>query len=113
MRRCHCATRWAPAGTSPMRRCSLPRTKQASSPAWPCRWTAAPASGGAEVTAASSSGQADVALALAVLDEHLAALNEQDNARLCATLHFPHYRLAGGKMQVWEGPERYLADFHS
>jgi hypothetical protein len=65
------------------------------------------------MSAASGSGQADVALALAVLDEHLAALNAQDNARLCATLHFPHYRLAGGKMQVWERPERYLADFHA
>jgi hypothetical protein len=62
---------------------------------------------------ATSDSQADVALALAVLDEHLAALNAQDNARLAATLHFPHYRLAGGKMQVWEGPERYLADFHA
>ena len=62
---------------------------------------------------ATSDSQADVALALTVLDEHLAALNAQDNARLCATLHFPHYRLAGGKMQVWEGPERYRADFHA
>ena len=65
------------------------------------------------MSATSDSKQADVAVALAVLDEHLAALNAQDNARLCATLHFPHYRLAGGKMQVWEGPERYLADFHA
>ena len=54
----------------------------------------------------------DIAQALAVLDEHMAALNAQDNARLTATLHFPHYRLAGGRMQVWEKPDTYLADFH-
>ena len=61
---------------------------------------------------ASQANDADVAQAIAVLDEHMAALNAQDNARLCATLHFPHYRLAGGKMQVWEVPDSYLADFH-
>lgn len=55
--------------------------------------------------------QDDVASAMAVLDEHMAALNARDGARLCATLHFPHYRLAGGKMQVWETPDTYHADF--
>ena len=58
------------------------------------------------------SHDAEIAAAMAVLDEHMTALNAQDNARLCATLHFPHYRLAGGKMQVWEKPDTYLADFH-
>ena len=62
---------------------------------------------------ASQANEADVALAVTVLDEHMAALNAQDNARLCATLHFPHYRLAGGRMQVWEIPDSYLADFHT
>ena len=56
--------------------------------------------------------RADVAEAMAVLDEHMAALNVADNARLCATLHFPHYRLAGGRMQVWETSDTYLADFY-
>ena len=55
---------------------------------------------------------AAVTSALAVLDEHMSALNAQDNAGLTATLHFPHYRLAGGRMQVWEKPDTYLADFH-
>ena len=55
---------------------------------------------------------AEIAAAMTILDEHMTALNAQDNARLCATLHFPHYRLAGGKMQVWEKPDTYLADFH-
>ena len=56
--------------------------------------------------------RADVAEAMVVLDEHMAALNVADNARLCATLHFPHYRLAGGRMQVWETSDTYLADFY-
>ena len=36
-----CAERWARAGTSPMRRCSWPRTRPISSPASPCRSMAA------------------------------------------------------------------------
>lgn len=56
--------------------------------------------------------QADIAQAMTILDEHMAALNAGDNVRLCATLHFPHYRLAK-KMQVWEAPDSYLADFHA
>jgi len=51
--------------------------------------------------------------AIAVLDRHFEALNSGDAAALADTLHFPHYRLAGVKMQVWEGPENYLADFHA
>jgi hypothetical protein len=76
---------------------------------------AAPACGEASVPqpATVQAGEANIALAMAVLDEHIAALNAQDNARLCATLHFPHYRLAGGRMQVWEVPDNYLADFHA
>jgi len=38
---CRCAARWAPAGTSPTRRCSWRRTKPISSPASPCRLMAA------------------------------------------------------------------------
>ncbi len=51
--------------------------------------------------------------ALAVLDRFMAALNAHDEAALGATLHFPHYRLAGGRMQVWERAEGYLAGFLS
>jgi len=52
-----------------------------------------------------------IAAALAVLDRHIAALNARDEAALAATLHFPHYRLSGGRMKVWEGPASYFADF--
>ena len=50
---------------------------------------------------------------MAVLDRHFAALNAGNAAALAETLHFPHYRLAGNRMQVWERPDSYLADFHS
>ena len=42
---------------------------------------------------------------------HLEALNRQDSAAMAATLHFPHYRLSGGVMRVWEDADIYLADF--
>jgi hypothetical protein len=49
--------------------------------------------------------------AMGVLDRHFAALNTGDAVALAQTLHFPHYRLAGASMQVWENPENYLRDF--
>jgi hypothetical protein len=52
------------------------------------------------------------AQAMAVLDRHMAALNARDEDALNATLHFPHYRLASGRLQTWAGPGEYLADFY-
>jgi hypothetical protein len=49
--------------------------------------------------------------ALAVLDRFMAALNAGEEPALLATLHFPHYRLAGGRMRVWDQPGAYLSDF--
>jgi hypothetical protein len=43
----------------------------------------------------------------------MAALNAGDEPALLATLHFPHYRLAGGRMRVWDQPGGYLDDFHA
>ena len=51
--------------------------------------------------------------ATAVLERHFAALNAGDAAALAGTLHFPHYRLAGTRMQVWDNADTYLADFHA
>ena len=53
-----------------------------------------------------------VAAALAVLDRFMRALNAGDEEALLASLHFPHYRLAGGRMQIWETPGPYLGDFY-
>jgi hypothetical protein len=64
------------------------------------------------VTIPPQTSDTGIAQALAVLDEHMAALNAEDSARLTATLHFPHYRLAGGRMQVWDTPDSYHADFY-
>jgi len=64
--------------------------------------------------AAHPSDDSDViAAAMAVLDRHMAALNCGDAAALAQTLHFPHYRLAGGCMQIWTYPENYLQDFYA
>jgi hypothetical protein len=52
-----------------------------------------------------------LAAAIEVLDRHMAALNARSEAGLAATLHFPHYRLASGRMQVWDGPGHYQRDF--
>ena len=51
------------------------------------------------------------AAALAVLDTHMTAINAHDEVTLLTTLHFPHYRLSAGRMQVWSNPDNYLADF--
>ncbi|MFZ2143043.1 MAG: hypothetical protein WAV78_39930 [Xanthobacteraceae bacterium] len=53
-----------------------------------------------------------IAAAIGVLDRHLAALNAGDASALAQTLHFPHYRLAGSRMTIWECSETYLQDFH-
>ena len=55
--------------------------------------------------------QAAVGAALAVLDRFMAALNAGDEPALLATLHFPHYRLAGGGMRAWDQPGGYLGGF--
>lgn len=55
--------------------------------------------------------QAAVQNAIAVVDAHMAALNARDPDAIAATLHFPHYRLAGSAMRVWQTPATYLDDF--
>lgn len=54
----------------------------------------------------------EIAAARTVMAAHLVALNAQDPDALAATMHFPHYRLSGGVMRVWENLDTYLADFH-
>lgn len=57
--------------------------------------------------------QAAVQNAIAVVDAHMAGLNARDPEAIAATLHFPHYRLAGSAFKVWETPETYLDDFYA
>ena len=51
------------------------------------------------------------AAAIAVMDRYITALNARDAEALADTLHFPHYRLTQGRVQCWETPETYHADF--
>lgn len=45
----------------------------------------------------------------AALDAFMETFNSRDGAAWAATLHFPHVRLAGGEVQVWDTPEEYAA----
>lgn len=53
----------------------------------------------------------ETADARAVMDAHFEALNARDETALAATLHFPHYRLSGGRLKTWDGPAAYFGDF--
>ena len=45
--------------------------------------------------------------ALEVMEKHISALNERNTLELSATLHFPHFRLVGTNLKVWETADRY------
>ena len=55
--------------------------------------------------------QKAVQAALKVMDRHLSALNELDKLALASTLHFPHFRLVGTSLKIWETADKYLDDF--
>lgn len=48
--------------------------------------------------------------AMKLLDEYMATWNAKDTARWESTFHFPHYRLAGGRMNVLDKPGMQPAD---
>ena len=52
-----------------------------------------------------------VTAALAVMDAHIAALNSREQSAIAATLHFPHIRLSGSALKIWETEDSYFADF--
>ena len=47
-----------------------------------------------------------------VMQAHIDGLNARDEKRIAATLHFPHYRLSGPDLKIWQSPDSYFADFH-
>lgn len=51
------------------------------------------------------------AAAQAVMEAHIAALNSRDQAAIAATLHFPHIRLSGTNLKIWDSEDTYFADF--
>ena len=48
--------------------------------------------------------------ALAVLDDYMAGLNRGDEVAVNAACNFPHVRLAGGKVVVWQTRGEYRLD---
>ena len=46
-----------------------------------------------------------------VMRLHLKALNSLKEDDLVETLHFPHYRLVGTKLNCWKSKATYLSDF--
>ena len=48
-----------------------------------------------------------------VLHAHIDALNSRDEIALAKTLHFPHFRISGSGMKVWETVDNYMADFRA
>jgi hypothetical protein len=48
--------------------------------------------------------------ALAVLDAYMAGLNRGDEVAVNAACNFPHVRLAGGKVVVWQKRGEYRLD---
>jgi hypothetical protein len=52
-----------------------------------------------------------VTAALAVMDAHAAALNSREQTAIASTLHFPHIRLSGTALKIWETEDSYFADF--
>ena len=61
----------------------------------------------------TDANQAAINAAKAVMAAHIVGLNARDNTAIADSLHFPHYRLASGRMQVWETKESYLDDFYA
>ena len=55
--------------------------------------------------------QQAITAALEVMEKHISALNERNTLKLSSTLHFPHFRLVGTSLKVWETADRYFDDF--
>lgn len=54
---------------------------------------------------------ADVAAAMKSLDDYMTAFNARDEVAWAATLNYPHVRMAGGDVKVWQTPQEYCDDF--
>ena len=61
----------------------------------------------------TDANQKAISAAIRVMDRHLSALNEQNTLELAATMHFPHFRLVGTSLKVWETADLYFDDFRA
>ena len=59
----------------------------------------------------TDASQKAISAAVEVVDRQLSALNEQNTFELAATMHFPHFRLVGTNLKVWETADLYFDDF--
>lgn len=50
------------------------------------------------------------AIGMKALDDFMSTFNSGDPLAWAHSLNFPHVRLAGGKVQVWNTPEEYARD---
>lgn len=55
--------------------------------------------------------QTSIEAALSLMDAHIEALNKHDEIALANTLHFPHIRLSGTCLKIWQTSESYFTDF--
>ena len=61
----------------------------------------------------TDANQKAISAPLEVTNRHLSALNEQNTLELAATMHFPHFRLVGTSLKVWEIADLYFDDFRA
>ena len=61
----------------------------------------------------TDASQKAISAAVEVVDRQLSALNEQNTFELAATMHFPHFRLVGTNLKVWETADLYFDDFRA
>ena len=61
----------------------------------------------------TDASQKAISAAVEVVDRQLSALNEQNTFELAATMHFPHFRLVGTNLKVWETAGLYFDDFRA
>jgi hypothetical protein len=57
----------------------------------------------------AAAGQANEAEALRVLEDFMVAFNNQDFEEMAAAYHYPHVRIGGGRVSVWETAEEVIA----
>jgi hypothetical protein len=56
---------------------------------------------------AQTSKSTDLATGCKVLDDFMAGFNSRDSLKWAQTLNYPHVRIAGDKVIVWDTPEAY------
>ena len=61
----------------------------------------------------TDASQKAISAALEVMNRHLSALNEHNTLELAATMHFPHFRLVGTSLKVWETADLYFDYFRA